>query len=212
MLQSLSHSLGRRQRIADLPWTKFYERRVVVRNGSINTVPRCTPSGSQILRAWIPDSIVILKWYRSELEFEFGKERHALKSILFELNSRLTRIESDTLYLSSLESILIPRNIEILESNCFSNCRSLSSITFESNPHLTRIESEAFSFSLLQSIVNPRNVQFIDGSAFINVSISSISIDDLTSGRPMAHDLVKNWSFLRSSYSSIFKTPFTQSS
>jgi hypothetical protein len=46
---------------------------------------------------------------------------------------------------------LIPMNVEILGSKCFSSCKSLSSITFESNSHLTRIESEAFYGSLLFS-------------------------------------------------------------
>jgi hypothetical protein len=56
---------------------------------------------------------------------------------------------------------LIPRNVEILGSNCLSYCKSLSSITFESNSRLTRIESETFSSSSLQSILIPRNVEIL---------------------------------------------------
>jgi hypothetical protein len=78
---------------------------------------------------------------------------------------------------SSLQSIVIPRNVEILGSSCFSFCESLSSITFESNSRLTTIEWEVFSYSSLQSIVIPRNVQFIDAFAFIDVTLSSISIE-----------------------------------
>jgi hypothetical protein len=89
----------------------------------------------------------------------------------------LTQIESYAFYGSSLQSILIPSNVEILGSDCFASCGSLSSITFESNSHLTRIESSAFSCSSLQSIVIPRNVQFIDSSAFDYVTLSSISIE-----------------------------------
>jgi predicted metal-binding protein len=89
----------------------------------------------------------------------------------------LTGIESSAFSSSSLQSILIPRNVEILGSKCFSSCKQLSSITFESNSRLTGIEFEAFSSSSLQSIVIPRNVQFIDGSAFIDVTRSSISIE-----------------------------------
>jgi hypothetical protein len=101
----------------------------------------------------------------------------SLLSITFESNSRLTRIEPGTFSCSSLQSILIPSNVEILGSACFHFCTSLSSITFESNSHLTRIESFAFLDSSLQSIVIPRNVQFIDGSAFLGVTLSSISIE-----------------------------------
>jgi hypothetical protein len=72
---------------------------------------------------------------------------------------------------------LIPRNVEILGSKCFSDCRSLSSIAFESNSRLTRIESNAFRGSSLQSILIPRNVEFIDVSTFVSVALSSISIE-----------------------------------
>jgi hypothetical protein len=86
---------------------------------------------------------------------------NSLSSITFELNSHLTRIESEAFSGSSLQSILIPSNVEILGSKCFSHCQSLSSITFESNSHLTRIESEAFSHSSLKSILIPRNVEIL---------------------------------------------------
>jgi hypothetical protein len=89
----------------------------------------------------------------------------------------LIRIESSAFSFSSLQSIVIPRNVEILGSKRFSECKSLSSITFESNSHLTRIESEIVSYSSLQSIVILRNVEFIDGFAFIGVTLSLISIE-----------------------------------
>jgi hypothetical protein len=79
--------------------------------------------------------------------------------------------------LSSISFEQIRRNIEILGSNCFSYYKLISSITFESNSRLTRIELFAFSGSSLQSIVIPRNVEFIDGSAFVGVTSSSISIE-----------------------------------
>jgi hypothetical protein len=60
---------------------------------------------------------------------------------------------------------MIPRNVEILGSGCFSNCELLSSITFESNSHLTRIESEAFDGSSLQSILIPSTILFIASDA-----------------------------------------------
>jgi hypothetical protein len=68
-------------------------------------------------------------------------------------------------YGSSLESILIPMNVEIVGSKCFSRCNSLSSIRFESNSHLTRIDLEAFSFSSLQSILIPSTILFIASDA-----------------------------------------------
>jgi hypothetical protein len=77
----------------------------------------------------------------------------------------LTRIESSAFSNSALQSIEIPRNVEILGSSCFSFCFSLSSISFDLNSRLTRIESSAFSYSSLESITIPPNVQFIACSA-----------------------------------------------
>jgi hypothetical protein len=78
---------------------------------------------------------------------------------------------------SESSKIEIAKNIEILGSSSFSNCKSLLAITFEPDSRLTRIESEVFSSSSLRSIVIPRNVQFIDRSAFPNVKLLSISIE-----------------------------------
>jgi hypothetical protein len=90
----------------------------------------------------------------------------------------LTRIESEAFYEASLQSILIPKNVEILESASIFCCESLSSITFESNSRLTRIESEAFSYSSLQSILIPRNVEILGSSCFASCkSLSSITFE-----------------------------------
>jgi hypothetical protein len=175
MLHSLSPAS--RQSIGDSHSTQFYERRVVVIDGSINTVTLNALSQTAILRVWIPNSILFLKGPHRPIQLGLVNQRDPLKLIVFESNSCLTRIESKVFSSSSLQSILIPRSVEILGSDCFSYCKSFSSITFESNSHLTRIESRAFSYSSLQSIIIPRNVQFIDGSAFINVTLSSISIE-----------------------------------
>jgi hypothetical protein len=171
-------SLGSTQRIGDSNFTTFYERRVVVRGGSINTVQLCALSNPEIVRLWIPNSIIVLNWNRTIDPFDIDKEPEPLKSIVFASNSRLTRIESETFYGTSLQSILIPRNVEIFGSECFSNCRSLSSITFESNSHLTRIESSAFYESSLESILIPRNVEILGSSCFSDcTSLSSITFE-----------------------------------
>jgi hypothetical protein len=122
---------------------QFYQRRLYVQNGSIEkllVLPKLSPL--EIIRAWIPDSIAILK-------LNSFKDYQNLHWISFESNSQLTRIESNAFSSSSLQSILIPSTVQILDSKCFSYCYSLSSISFESNSQLTRIESYAFSNSSL---------------------------------------------------------------
>jgi hypothetical protein len=90
----------------------------------------------------------------------------------------LARIESEAFSSSSLQSISIPRNVEILGSGCFSYCESLSSITFESNSRLTQIESKAFSSSSLQSILIPTNVEILGSKCFYDCkSLSTITFE-----------------------------------
>jgi hypothetical protein len=115
------HRLRQRRKIPESSLTTCYERRVIVERGSIQMVAHCALSSAQDMRIWIPRLIISLKGHS-----EF-------KSIVFELHSQLTQIEPEALYRSSFQSILIPRNIEILGSGCFSYCKSLSSIIFESN-------------------------------------------------------------------------------
>jgi hypothetical protein len=122
-------------------------------------------AGTEILDAWIPRSIVILK----------GNWK--LHSIAFESHSRLIVIESHAFLFSSIRSILIPNSIEILGSGCFCRCELLSSIIFEAHSRLICSESNAFFCSSLQSIEIPRNVQFIDGCAFDFLALSSISLE-----------------------------------
>jgi hypothetical protein len=61
---------------------------------------------------------------------------------------------------------LIPKNVEILGSGCFSSCESLLSIRFESYSRLTRIESEAFYESSLRSVLIPSNVEILGLKSF----------------------------------------------
>jgi hypothetical protein len=71
---------------------------------------------------------------------------------------------------------MIPNNVEIVGSKCFSHCQSLSSITFESNSHLTRIESEAFHRLSLQSISIPSTILFIASDA-VHIGLQLTLID-----------------------------------
>jgi hypothetical protein len=68
----------------------------------------------------------------------------------------------------------IPRNVEILCSECFSSCKSLSSISFEFESRLTRIHWQACDV-LLTSIAIPPMISFIDSEAFGAVCEVSVS-------------------------------------
>jgi hypothetical protein len=116
------HSLIAWQRTGDSDSTEFYERRVIVNCGSINKVRQCALCNTEILRVWISDSIMFLNWSQPCDRSGIMKKYAPLRSIVFESNSHLTRIESFAFSSSSLQSILIPHNVEILESNCVLCC------------------------------------------------------------------------------------------
>jgi hypothetical protein len=140
----------------------FFGRRVFVRGGCLEYPIRAEDPKSHVMRGWVPGL--------NGLEWMFGGIAKSACIISFELESRLTRIESSAFSRSSLQSIIIPRNVQILCSWCFSDCRSLSSISFESESRLTRIESSAFSESSLQSIMIPQNVQILCSECFSSCS------------------------------------------
>jgi hypothetical protein len=146
-------------------------RQKIVTKGCEETVLILSAQESRFPLVWIPWSI---REFRAEC-FEGCK---AIQSFSFELCSGLIRIESSAFSFSSLKSIEIPRNVEIVGSSCFYKCGSLSSISFESNSRLTRIESSTFSYSSLKSIEIPRNVENLGSSCFSNCqSLSSISFE-----------------------------------
>jgi hypothetical protein len=133
-------------------------RRVFVRGGCLEYPIRAEYAESQVTRTWIPGV--------NSLEWSFKSITKSVCMISFELGSRLMGLESTAFFGSLLQSIIIPRTVEILCSQCFSCCLSLSSISFESESRLTRIESSAFSESSLQSIIIPRNVEILCSECF----------------------------------------------
>jgi hypothetical protein len=112
-------------------------RRKVVEDGSVKDVLHLSRVNTEFALTWIPDSFY-------SLGQKLWNASHKIQSILFESDSQLIRIDSYAFSSSSLQSIEIPRNVEILGSSCFCGCKSLSSISFESNSRLNRIESSAF--------------------------------------------------------------------
>jgi hypothetical protein len=95
----VSLSLGRSQRIAETDSAQFDERRVAVENSSVMS--------NEVLCVWIPNLIFFLNWDQPTQSFGF------------ESNSHLTQIASNAFSYSSLQSILIPRNVEIRGSKIF---------------------------------------------------------------------------------------------
>jgi hypothetical protein len=85
-----------------------------------------------VRKSWIADSITTF----SGKLFEVWK---GIDLLLFEPNSRLIQIEFSAFRGSSVKSMKIPGNVEILRSSYFFYCKLFSLISFESNSRLIRI-------------------------------------------------------------------------
>jgi serine/threonine protein kinase len=98
----------------------------------------------------------------NSISIEEGNERFVID------NDFLLDFDHKTLirYFGSSSTILIPRNVEILCSSCFSYCQSLSSISFESDSKLERIEVSAFAGTKLGRVLVPKHIAFVAGNAF----------------------------------------------
>jgi hypothetical protein len=98
--------------------------------------------------------------------------------VTFEANSRLSRLEKQTVSDSGLRSIHIPKSVEVICNFCFSCCSSLESVTFEADSRLSRLEDNAFSATELRSILLPRSIEVIGESCFASCfSFASVTFE-----------------------------------
>jgi hypothetical protein len=102
----------------------------------------------------------------------------SVKSVIFEANSQLSRLEDRAFYGSGLTSIHLPASVTVIGEFCFSDCRSLVSITFESCSQLSQLANESFCESGLTSIHFPASVTVIGKCCFSGCgSLSSITFE-----------------------------------
>jgi hypothetical protein len=97
----------------------------------------------------------------------FGSEGfsdcESLSSITFESNSHLTRIESFAFYESSLQSIVIPPNMQFIDSSAFIK-GTLSSISIESENEIFVVEN-----GFLLNFVDHKLIQNFSKSSEIEI-------------------------------------------
>jgi hypothetical protein len=78
----------------------------------------------------------------------------------------LKRIEAKIFSKTSLNSVAIPKLVEVLGESCFLEYELLSSVTLESESKLSRIEKHAFSGTRLLEIVIPASVEVLNEKCF----------------------------------------------
>lgn len=96
-----------------------------------------------------------------------------------DIRTKITKIRKEAFYGSnSLETVMIPNNIEIIEDHAFALSKRLRSVNFSSGSRLEYIEDDAFNLcESLNSIVIPSGVKEIGNYAFGNCySLTSVFI------------------------------------
>lgn len=96
-----------------------------------------------------------------------------LETVIFENGSKLKEIGDRSSYAhgafhgcSSLVSIEIPANVELIGDETFQRCSKLEVVSFEKNSHLKLIGTYAFSYCKFTSIEIPASVETIEARAF----------------------------------------------
>jgi hypothetical protein len=125
---------------------------------------------SVVPRFWIPQSF-------EAVSFRKSRYQQSLSSITFESDSRLKRIESKVFSFSSLQSTVIPRNVESLCSSCFFEV----SIAFINHIWI-RFTTEMSWIGCIFIIITSNNCDSMecviyDRSAFVNMSIDFVLIE-----------------------------------
>jgi hypothetical protein len=146
-------------------------RRITVRKGVIEVFAQDFDCSRNACRRWIPSSIFGL----AKICFSAYK---SLRSVTFEPDSKLQRIDESAFAGSALAAIILPKSVEVLCKQCFYDCKSLRSITFESDSKLQRIEDFVFQLSALASIIIPKSVEVLCKQCFYNCkSLRSVTFE-----------------------------------
>ena len=140
-------------------------------NSSIEIIGKCSFYSTRIKRIRIPSSVKII----GKIAFNFSY----LKIIEFEEDSQLTNICMGAFSnLSSVEKILIPKNVKTIEENAFSCCVNLKIIEFQKDSNLTLIGKCAFLNCGIKSICFPASFAHFY-SNILNECINLISVEFL---------------------------------
>jgi hypothetical protein len=133
MMQSQGRSLHQ----ANLRNAIIYHRRIKVDGGVVWCLSDVLQPVCLMWRWWFPLSVEVI----CESCFHFCTP---LASVIFDADSRLSRLEKSAFCENGLRSIHLPGSLEVICESCFGDCESLASVTFDVNSRLSRLENEAF--------------------------------------------------------------------
>jgi hypothetical protein len=106
-------------------------------------------SGTSVSEICIPSNVRLLESTTTTLP--------GLKSVTFEKESQLARIES-AFFGSSITLIDIPKSVECLSKDCFRDCKVLETVEFDNESQLQHVDKSAFSSSSVKLITVPSRI------------------------------------------------------
>lgn len=89
-----------------------------------------------------------------------------IRSVTFSDKSQVYSIGNQAFAYSSLEKIIIPRHVKIIDQSAFYSCSCLTTIIFSKDSELDLIRSGTFSYSSIETIKIPSHVKRIESNAF----------------------------------------------
>jgi hypothetical protein len=145
-----------------------FHRRIQVVDGLRQISSQISARQESPGRSWIPSITQVLCE-------AFFASCSILRSIAFDDESHLLRLENLSFSESEVRSIHIPGSVFEIGEDCFSKCKSLVAVTFGPDSQLHRIQRSTFSDSGLISIAIPPSVEAICENAFFScVSLTSV--------------------------------------
>jgi hypothetical protein len=150
------------------PDTVVYDRRIFVRNRSIDVVALLQQRSASTPRVWVSESIlpVCADSFKGSKKF---------RSISFGSNSRFTRIESKAFSQSSLQSIMIPSQVQSINGSAFLRVNLLSCLIESDNRRFVFENAflrDALDHKLTRNssgsshITNPHDIEMLGSSCF----------------------------------------------
>ena len=101
-----------------------------------------------------------------------------LKKVSFVNGFKLTTIPKNTFYgATSLQSVILPESVKVIEDNAFNNCATLTSVSFGDG--ITKIGSASFKNTALSKIDLPKTCTVIGCDAFSGCNLKSVEVESL---------------------------------
>ena len=110
---------------------------------------------------------------RNIIEYgEFSNKPYT--SIIFNSDSLLKLITSESFYNTDLEEVVIPNSVVGIGEEAFSNCIDLKKVILGEKVQI--IGKNAFANTPISDIIIPKSVKYINEGAFYNTHIESVNI------------------------------------